>query len=375
MRIGFEAKRAFKNFTGLGNYARSVIKILSTQHPENQYFLYTPDKVKTNRTKFLYELPNTIIRSAPLKFLKSYWRSKGVVKDLIKDEIELYHGLSHELPSGLKKAGINSIVTIHDLIYLRYPQYFKWLDRKIYDAKFRLACKSADKIIAISEQTKRDIIHFFGTNESKIEVVYQGCDPVFYKAENQLKLGELKSKYQLPDEFLLCVGTIENRKNQLLILKALQNLPDSINLILVGKKTPYQDILQNFITLHNFEKRVTFLNDVPFLDLPGIYQLAKIFIYPSKFEGFGIPILEALNCGVPVIASKGSCLEEAGGPDSYYVANDDAEALRETILKVFGNDELRKQMSEKGKRFALSFREDKVGANLIKVYQEIINHA
>src|SRR6476646_3294199 len=260
MRIGFEAKRAFKNFTGLGNYARSVIQILATQHPENLYFIYTPDKVKNDRTKFLFELPNTIIRSTPLKFLKSYWRSKGVVKDLIKDGVEIYHGLSHELPSGLKAAGIKSVVTIHDLIYLRYPHYFKWLDRKIYDAKFRSACKSADQIIAISEQTKRDLIHFFKIDELKIEVVYQGCDPIFYATESQTKLDELKSRYQLPDKFLLCVGTIENRKNQLLILKALQNLPDAIHLVLVGKKTPYQDILENFITLHRLEKRILFLN-------------------------------------------------------------------------------------------------------------------
>ncbi|MBC7654064.1 MAG: glycosyltransferase family 4 protein [Oligoflexus sp.] len=375
MRIGFEAKRAFKNFTGLGNYARSVIQILSTQHPENQYFLYAPDKVKTNRTKFLYELPNTIIRSTPLKFLKSYWRSKGVVKDLIKDKIELYHGLSHELPSGLKKVGIKSVVTIHDLIYLRYPHYFKWLDRKIYDTKFRSACKSADKIIAISEQTKRDIIHFFGTDEDKIEVVYQGCDSIFYTDEIQAKLNDVKIKYQLPDEYLLCVGTIENRKNQLLILKSLQSLPNAINLILVGKKTPYQDILQNFITVHRLQKRVTFLNDVPFLDLPGIYQLAKIFIYPSKFEGFGIPILEALNCGVPVIAAKGSCLEEAGGPDSLYIQQDNKEDLTSSILKIWNDENLQKELIKKGKRFVLNFREDKISGNLMKVYQETITHA
>nr|MBC7613616.1 glycosyltransferase family 4 protein [Pseudopedobacter sp.] len=238
MRIGFEAKRAFKNFTGLGNYARSVIQILATHHQENQYFIYTPDKVKNNRTNFLFELPNTLIRSAPTKFLKSYWRSKGVVKDLKKDGIELYHGLSHEIPSGLKSAGIKSVVTIHDLIYLRFPNYFKWMDRKIYDSKFRSACENSNKIIAISEQTKKDIIHFFGINEDKIEVIYQGCDPIFYAQQSEKKYNEVKLKYHLPNEFLLCVGTVETRKNQILILKALQLLPKNIHLLLVGKTTP-----------------------------------------------------------------------------------------------------------------------------------------
>lgn len=375
MRIGFEAKRAFKNFTGLGNYSRSVIQILSEKVPENQYFIYTPTSPKNSRTQFLFELKNTVIRTAPIKFLHSYWRSKGVIKDLKKDKIELFHGLSHEIPSGLKDAGIKSVVTIHDLIYLRFPYYFKRIDRKIYDIKFRSACNNADRIIAISEQTKKDIIHFYGTAEEKIEVVHQGCDPIFYDEVSEEKLSKIKNQYNLSDEFLLCVGTIESRKNQLLILKALQQLPEKINLVLVGKATEYEEILKNFILLHQIENRVTFLKDVPFPDLPAIYQLAKIFVYPSKFEGFGIPILEALNSGVPVIAAKGSCLEEAGGPNSLYVNPDNANELKELILKLANNEILQKQMKEKGKSFALNFREENVSKNLMKVYQKIMSHA
>ena len=375
MRIGFEAKRAFKNFTGLGNYARSVIQILATLHPENQYFIYTPDRIKNNRTNFLFELPNTIIRSASTKFLKPYWRSRGVVKDLIKDGVELYHGLSHEIPGGLKNAGIKSVVTIHDLIYLRFPHYFKWLDRKIYETKFRSACKNADQIIAISDQTKKDIIHFFGIKEDKIEVVYQGCDPIFYTQQSEEKRNEVKLKYHLPNEFLLCVGTIETRKNQILILKALQQLPENIHLVLVGKTTSYRNILNNFIELHRLELRVHFLENISFSDLPAIYQSAKIFVYPSKFEGFGIPILEALNSGIPVIAATGSCLEEAGGPDSLYIHPDDASELSSTILRLWTGGNLRSQMIEKGKRFALSFREDKVAAHLMRVYQKTMENA
>lgn len=374
MKIGFEAKRAFKNFTGLGNYARSVIQIIVTQHPENQYFIYTSDIVKNNRTQFIFDLPNTLIRTAPIKFLKSYWRSKGIINDLKKDGIELYHGLSHEIPSGLNNVGIKSVVTIHDLIYLRFPQYFKWLDRKIYDFKFRSACKNADKIIAISEQTKKDIIHFFGISKDKIEIVYQGCDPIFYVQQSEQKRNEVKLKYLLPNEFLLCVGTIETRKNQKLILEALRHLPEKISLVLVGKNSSYRSFLNNFIQSNHLESRVQFLENIPFTDLPVIYQLAKIFVYPSKFEGFGIPILEALNSSVPVIAATGSCLEEAGGPYSLYVHPDDATELSSAILKLWTNDNLRSQMIEKGGSFALNFREDKVAAHLMRVYKKTINH-
>ena len=374
MRIGYEAKRAFKNFTGLGNYARATIHIIAQQFPSHQVFLYTPDIVKNNRTQFLFNISNIFIKTAPIKLLKTYWRSKGVIYDLVRDKIDLYHGLSHEIPSGLKKKGIKSVVTIHDLIFLRFPNYFKSIDRKIYDYKFRRACENADTIIAISEQTKRDIIQFFGIIEDKITVVYQGCDPVFYQEVSHTKLDEVKTKFNLPAEFLLCVGTIENRKNQILILKTLPNLPQNIHLVLVGKTTEYCEILKNFIDLHQIQTRVHFLNDVSFDDLPAIYHSAKIFICPSKFEGFGIPILEALNCGIPVIAVKGSCLEEAGGPDSLYIDQDNAPQLLETINRIFDNEDLASKMSLNGKRFALNFREEKIASKLMAVYQKTLNH-
>lgn len=375
MKIGFEAKRAFKNFTGLGNYARSVIQILAHQYPENQYFIYSPDLVKNSRTDFLFHLKNGTIKTAPFKFFKSFWRSKGVVKDLVKDEVEIYHGLSHEIPSGLKNKGIKSVVTIHDLIYLRYPQYFKTLDRKIYDLKFRLACKHADRIVAISEQTKKDIIHFFGTDQDKIEVVYQGCDSIFYHPATAEKLVEIQLKYQLPKDYLLCVGTLENRKNQLLILKALMHLPKHIQLVLVGKPTPYEQILRDFISTNSLENRVKIISNVDFTDLPAIYQQAKIFVYPSIFEGFGIPILEALNSGIPVIAAKGSCLEEAGGPNSLYIQPHMEIELSTAISQILNDKSLEKEMIEKGKQFALNFREENIAKNIMRVYKKTIQDA
>ena len=370
MRIGFDAKRAFQNFTGLGNYSRFVLKTLAQNQAQNQYFLYAPKAVDNPRTSFLFQFKNVMIKTAPITWLKSYWRSKGVVKDLIKDEIEIYHGLSHEIPSGLKQKGIKSVVTIHDLIYLRYPQFFKYIDRKIYDYKFRAACKNADRIIAISEQTKRDIIQYFGTNPDKITVVYQGCDEVFYLPASADVKNEVSKLYQLPAEFLLCVGTLEERKNQLLILKALTQLPSHFKLVLVGKQGPYANQLVQFIKEHHLQNRVQLLENVAFAHLPAIYQLAKIFVYPSKFEGFGIPILEALNCGVPVIAATGSCLEEAGGPNSIYVSPENQEELAAAMMKVWNDGNLAQQMIIDGKEYALNFRDEKIANDLMEVYEK-----
>lgn len=372
LRIGFDAKRAFLNNTGLGNYSRSVIESLSLYFPENKYLLYTPERKENSRTKGLLHKENISIHVPKIPFLKSWWRSKFVVKQLLKDEIDIYHGLSHELPAGIQNTGIRTVVTIHDLIFLRYPQYYKAADRKIYELKFRNACKYADKIIAISEQTKRDIIHFFGADTSKIEVIYQTCHPSFMKECNEANLSAVKAKYGLPGNFILNVGTIEERKNALLIAKALKHLSSEIKLVLIGKETKYVAQLKSFLRQEQLEDRVMSLQDIDFKYLPAIYQLAKVFVYPSEFEGFGIPVLEALYCGCPVIAATGSCLEEAGGPNSIYISPKDEIALSKAIEKVLKNDELRAEMITAGKKYASGFTEEVHARNIMKVYEKLV---
>lgn len=373
LRIGFDAKRAFLNNTGLGNYSRSVIESLSFYFPENQYLLYTPKEKINNRTKHLLNKENIAIRTPDSPLFASLWRSRLMVKDLIRDGITIYHGLSHELPAGIQKTNIRTVVTIHDLIFMRYPQYYKPIDRKIYEYKFRYACKNADRIIAISEQTKRDIIHFFGTDEAKIEVIYQSCHPAFAIECTPDKLKQVKERYGLPDTFILNVGTIEERKNALLIVKALKHISAAIKLVLVGKGTKYKEQLRSFLKTENLEGHVIFLQDVDFADLPAIYQLAKIFVYPSEFEGFGIPILEALYSGTPVIAATGSCLEEAGGPGSIYIPPDDEVALARTVDDILNNRVLETEIIKAGKSFASGFTEKAHAENIMRVYERLSN--
>jgi glycosyltransferase involved in cell wall biosynthesis len=372
LRIGFDAKRAFQNFTGLGNYSRSVLESLSISFPENEYYLYTPKPIHNKRTAPLFGKPNLMIKSPKLPFLKSLWRSRFVVKNLVRDKIQLYHGLSHEIPVGIRRTGIKTVVTIHDLIFLRYPQYYKATDRKIYESKFRHACKNADAIIAISEQTKRDIVQFFGTDPNKIKVIYQACAPEFDIICEAGQLHSVREKYHLPDKYLLNVGTVESRKNALLIAKAFTKTTSEIPLVIIGKETPYAVILKKYLQENNLGHRVTFLQDVAFTDLPAIYQQASIFVYPSEFEGFGIPILEALKSGVPVIAATGSCLEEAGGAGSIYINPKDETALANAIDKVLGNENLSGQMKKEGLIYASSFSESNHAKNLMQLYQSLL---
>ena len=373
MRIGFDGKRAANNLTGLGNYSRSLIEHLADQFPENEYVVYTPKVDASIRKYALFSKGNVKLQLPAKNSTSPIWRSVGVVIELIRSKVDLFHGLSHEIPYGLKENGIKSIVTIHDLIFLVKPAYYSFFDRIIYKYKSKYACKHADRIIAISQQTKKDIIRFYGTDPAKIDVIYQSCDDQF-----KILLGEnekefIRKKYQLPQHYLLNVGTIEARKNLLLIIKALPLIDPAYPLLVIGKETKYTKLVKKEIENLGLQKRVIFLKNIPFSDLPGIYQMASTFIYPSRYEGFGIPIIEALYGKAPIIAAKGSCLEEAGGPDSIYVSADDSGALAEAVNKILTNKMLKTEMIEKGINYAQRFNNSLVTQQVMDCYRKTLN--
>lgn len=373
VKIGFDGKRAANNLTGLGNYSRSLIEQLANQFPENDYYVYTP-KVNANiRKHLLFSKENVKLELPPKNSTSPIWRSVGIVLQLLRDKITLFHGLSHEIPFGLKENGIKSIVTIHDLIFLIKPRYYKFFDRIIYKYKSKYACNHADRIIAISEQTKKDIIHFYQIAPTKIDVIYQSCNDQFKVLLGENEKEFIRKKHHLPKKYLLNVGTIEVRKNLLLIINALPFIEQTYSLIILGKETSYLTLVKKEIEKLNLQKRVIFFHDLPFSDLPAIYQMASIFILPSRYEGFGIPIIEALYGNVPVIAATGSCLEEAGGPDSMYIAPDDDQALANAIEKVLGDKDLQEKMKRKGLEYVQRFNNDVISKKLMECYLKTIN--
>jgi len=368
MNIAFDAKRAFHNSRGLGNYSRDTIRLLSTYYPKNNYKLLNPKN--KNCVDFDIAENTSIITPKSIigKAIPSLWRSIGVVNQLKTLQIDIYHGLSQELPYGIDKIGIKSVVTMHDAIFMRYPQLYSASYRAIFIQKNRYACRVADHIIAISEQTKKDIIQYFDADEKKISVVYQGCNNVFRKEISFTSKNEIREKYNLPKKFLLNVGAIEERKNAGLIIEALHKLNLQIPLVIVGKSTSYIDKLRSLIIQYKMEQQVLVIHNAETSDLPAIYSLADVFIYPSLFEGFGIPVLEALCVGVPVITSTGSCFEETGGEDTLYVNPHDALELGNAILKIISDNELRKDMILKGKIFAEKFTDVNIAHNMNELY-------
>jgi glycosyltransferase involved in cell wall biosynthesis len=382
MNIGFDAKRAYHNGTGLGHYSRTLIRSLAEFFPQHEYYLFNPkasDLFQLNE-KHLHEIrPGNLLA----KTFSSIWRSSWVKRDIQRLEIDIYHGLSNEIPIDIEKTNIRSVVTIHDLIFERYPEQYSKIDAEIYSVKFKYACEHANSVIAISEQTKRDIMEFYKTPEEKITVCYQSCNPVFGKPVEEKAKQLVKEKYNLPGEYFLYVGSVIERKNLLGICKAIYLLRNDLNipLVVIGDGSKYKQQVKDFIKQNGLDKQVIFLSENPlakvsssFLradDFPAIYQSATAMIYPSFFEGFGIPVLEALWSRLPVITSNVSCLPEAGGYGAYYVDPNSSEEIAEGMKKIYSDKIFADELTEKGWLHAQKFTQQKCAADVMTVYEKL----
>jgi glycosyltransferase involved in cell wall biosynthesis len=369
IRIGFDGKRFFHNNTGLGNYSRNLIKVVSDYFPDNEYLLYNPKK----NSKYTLDPFNTSVieilpKSLFSKKLKSLWRL-WFVSASIEKNTTIFHGLSGEIPLGLSKK-IKKVVTIHDLIFLRYPNLYSFFDRKIHFLKFKYAAQKSDIVVAISEQTKNDIITYLGISEDKIKVIYQGCDPVYKENYSENEKTEVIKRFHLPQKFILNVGTIETRKNAFLIVKAIQGT--TIPLVLVGRKTAYCKEIDLFISENNMQNQVIYIHKISQNDLAILYQTATIFVYPSIFEGFGIPIIEALYSKTPVITTNSGVFPEAGGPDSIYVNPNKVSEMRDAILEQFNNEALCLAIAAKGYDFVQKFNDAVIAKNWQNLYESLL---
>ena len=377
MTIGYDAKRIVCNGTGLGSYGRTLVNDLAEAAPPGTVLnLYAPERGDERLRRQI--MPRQDVRfvypdkaGGPLR--RALWRMHGIVDDLVRDGVKLYHGLSGELPVGIREAGIRTVVTMHDVIFMRHPEWYGWLDRKIYAWKFRKTCLEADRIIAISECTKRDVMLFGGVPAEKIDVIYQSCGTRYKMRESEKKKHEVHTAYMLPERYIVSVGTIEERKNVMLAVKAMRLLPDDVSLVVVGRTTPYGERVKRYAARNGLGRRVKFLHDVPADDLPAIYQMAEACVYPSRYEGFGLPVIEAIQSGLPVVACTGSCLEEAGGNATLYVAPDDVCAMADAVKKVLKGAPAREERIAAGLDYIRRFENDGVAQRVLEVYDEILN--
>lgn len=375
MRIGLDGKRAVLNNTGLGNYSRYYLNIMSMAFPSTHFILYSPKNADNERLEPLLARENielTIPRLRPdCGPARSWWRTFDMPLRLKDDGIDIYHGLSNELPLTIK--GIcPAVVTIHDIIYRRFPKGYTAIDRRLYDSKYGRSARIANRVIAISECTKSDIIKDYGIDPAKIDVIYQGVDPIFTLNVDTIKKQEIRTRYSLPEHYILAVGTVEERKNLLLAIKALPELPKAVKLVIVGgMKSEYAGRVRDEISRLGLADRVMHLQ-VAFNDLPALYADAAFTSYTSRYEGFGLPVAESLTVGTPVIACTGSCLEEAGGDGAIYVNPDDVRSYTEAALHLLDDKVFYDIKARQGLRHVRRFTADAFAKATMACYRKAI---
>lgn len=375
IRIGYDGKRAVENMTGLGNYSRVVVGTLSALYPDNEYILLAPRERENPRLEPLLMRGNVSVHTPAglWRHAGALWRSAAIAGDIRGIGLDLYHGLSNELPLTAGIAGCPTVVTVHDLIWRRSPRDYAAADRALYEFKYRRSALAATRVIAISECTRRDLMADWSIPEEKIDVIYQGCDPIFSRAVTYEDRQRVRETYRLPARYIITVGTVQPRKNQLLAVKALESLPADVVLVIAGSdKRGYKAEIEAYAAAHGLESRLRWLTGVPFADLPALYACAELSSYTSRYEGFGIPVVESLSVGTPVVACTGSCLEEAGGAGALYVDPDDVRGYAEAAASILAHRYLHDRLSAAGRRHVAAFTPKSLAEKTMQTYTKAI---
>lgn len=366
MRIGFDAKRIFHNHTGLGNYGRNLVAGLETWYPEYEYLLFTTPNPEVSfqpqKAKIIY----------PDLALSGLWRSYSIIRQLVLEKVDIYHGLSNEIPFSLSGDTMKVVVSIHDIIFRKYPQAYAFPDRLIYERKTRFALRHADIIVTSSQATANDLIETYQVSKEKIRVLYPAIESIFYNADiKEVKLPSIG----VPEKYLLFVGTGNERKNLKVLVDAYLLLPEDerIPVLVVGGKSKYRTYMEVYIQQKKLDAAFIFIGACDNDTLKALYRKAIALIYPSLYEGYGMPVAEALVCGCPVIASNASSIPEAGGDAALYFDPNNPEALSFVIQQLKSDPVLRESMIEKGHRHQSVFDAQRLTDRLMGIYEELLS--
>ena len=317
-------------------------------------------------------LPPLALRAAPMR---QFWRTFRLGRAARRDRVDLYHGLSHEIPRDLPRTGIPGVVTFHDLLFERHPELFPVIDRMSYGWRYRWSAEHAAAIVAVSGQTRDDLIKWYGVDPEDVTIIPPPRDPAFAQPVPATEAAATRSRLGLPATFLLSVGTLERRKNHRVLVDALALLDarSTPPLVLVGRDGGEAKALRILAAARGVSGQVRLLQGVASGDLPALYQGASLFLYPSLFEGFGMPIVEALSAGVPVVCSAGGCFPEAGGPSTRYVTSTDAVGLAGAIRDILDDPEGAARMRDDGRQWAERFDATALAAPLLALYHSLLH--
>lgn len=346
MRIGFDVSALVKEAAGIGQCIINIIENTMELDTENEYFLFTYDKIKL---PFSLKENWTIVDygGANHKQIRYFTALPQILK---KMKIEVFFGTRHYLPPFNHK--IRYVALVHDLIPLRMPELFTKGHLQRF-AVFTAICKhQADSYIAVSEATKADILHYMKVPEEKIEVIYEGANPNFTPERDEAGIKETMERFGIDEKYLLCLSTVEPRKNMLRTIQAYEQyvLKNELpyKLVIVGGKGWNNGEIYDYVNEHHLDNHVIFTGYVSNDDVKNIYANASVFIYASLYEGFGIPVLEAMQSGVPVITSNVSSMPEVAGDACILINPYEVDEIKDAIVKVLSSPELQEEMRNKG---------------------------
>ncbi|PKO14170.1 MAG: glycosyltransferase family 1 protein [Chloroflexi bacterium HGW-Chloroflexi-10] len=373
-RILLDATALPKKPVGAGKYICKIIpeilkissehEIFILAHPDDFDLFSLPDEYR-NRFLFTKDL------GRGLRIFAEQFYYPYLIK---KYNIDLFHGLHYSIPI---IASCKTISTIHDMTFFLFPKKHLWI-KKIYFRFFiRYSSKYADKIIAISDSTKKDLLRILKGDPLKIVTVPLAVDPSFHKIGTDHQLSSVRQKYQLPEKFILFVGLIEPRKNVGLLIRSFaafrKENNDETHLVIAGRWGWESEAILNLVKNLKLSEFVHFPGYIEQIDMPYIYNLATLFIYPSIYEGFGLPVLEAMASGTPVITSNISSMPEFVGDAGVLIEPDNQDDLTSAIHHLLIHDEFRKEMSEKAILQAKQYTWTNTATKTMKIYSELLD--
>jgi glycosyltransferase involved in cell wall biosynthesis len=358
-----------RNFrrAGVSNYTEQLVRHLAQVDRENQYTIFTTRGLKGD---LLALPPNFTVRSSALPTINPRVRvpwEQFVAPVLLRlIGADLYHGVLNVMPLA---SPVPSVVTIHDLSPFLFPQTFRRVNRTYTRWAIKVACRRAAHLLAVSEYTKSEIMRWLHVPAERITVTYNGVAERF-RPQDAAAVAELRRRAGLPERFILFVGTLEPRKNLPALLEAYARIAGDTDAALViggGKGWLYDEIFARAEQL-NLGQRLHFAGFIPDEELPLWYAAAELFVLPSLYEGFGIPVLEAMACGTPVVTTTSSSLPEVAGDAALTVPPTDIDAMADAMLRLLQQPELRAELIERGVEQAARFTWESTAQRTLGVY-------
>ncbi|MBI3951519.1 MAG: glycosyltransferase family 4 protein [Acidobacteria bacterium] len=369
MRIGIDAHAIGSQLTGNETYIKNLILALAQIDQVNEYVLFftRPDVAQAWEGRFpnfrvQMIRPHTPYARIPLSFPIA----------LYKTGVELLH-VQYTAPPFYRKP---IVVTIHDLSFEHFPQFFTPKERFFFKRTIPRTARRAVKVLTVSEYSRQDLIHSYRLPPEKVVVTPNGVGPEFTPVRDPGRLDRLRKKYRIEREYLLSVGNLQPRKNLARLIQAYTHLRDSVEefhcqLVIVGRRAWLYKSIFHEAHRSRYAGDVILTDYVPETDLPGLYSGATAFVYPSIFEGFGLPVLEAMACGTPVITSNSSALPEVVGDAGLMVDPYNEEALAKAILRVVDDAQLRARLSKQSLLQAAKFSWRRTAELTLEVYQGV----